>query len=509
MQYKNPIIPGFYPDPSICTDGKSYYLVCSSFNYFPGVPLFKSDDLINWEAIGSVLTRNSQLPLHGAGNGGGIYAPTIRYNEGRFYMVTTNVSSGGNFYVYTDDIYGEWSEPIWVEQGGIDPSLYFEDGKAYFMSNGADDDGVEGITQCEIDIETGEKLSKSKCIWQGAGGRYLESPHLYKINGTYYLMAAEGGTEYGHMVVCARSNSIYGPYENNPANPILTNRNLGGYRIQGCGHADLIQDKNGNWWMVHLAFRQTGLWSMYHTTGREVYMVPVTFADDGWFVAGENGTTPEIVTTDRLPKINQQNEIEYTFENAKPGKEFVFVRNPDMENYTFSDKKICIKAGQTTLSDAEGSPGFVAIRQQHMDGFVSCLVNLTAVEQNSEGTSEAGLSVYMNEWHHYDLAVVREDEKSKIIKRLCVGDIQYVQESIDVESPEKDIRLDISFTPDYYSFKMINEGKEYNLCTAQSKYVSTEVAGGFTGVMIGLYAVSEQKNVTAEFSEFKAIFRED
>ena len=143
MIYRNPIVKGFYPDPSVCRAGDKFYMVCSSFQYFPGVPLFESDDLVNWKQIGHVLTRKSQVMLEKINSSGGVFAPTIRYNHGRFYMVTTNSTTQENFYVYTDDIYGEWSEPITVEQGGIDPSLYFEDGRAYFMSNGTDDNGTK------------------------------------------------------------------------------------------------------------------------------------------------------------------------------------------------------------------------------------------------------------------------------------------------------------------------------------------------------------------------------
>lgn len=180
MKVKNPIIRGFYPDPSICRANGKYYLACSSFEYFPGVPLFESEDLLHWRQIGHCLTRKSQVNLHKVAGSGGVFAPTLRYHEGRFYMVTTNNTYQKNFYVFTDDIYGEWSEPVFVEQGGIDPSLFFEDGKAYFTSNGTDEtDGKACIYQCEIDIETGEKLTESRPVWKGSGGRYLESPHLY------------------------------------------------------------------------------------------------------------------------------------------------------------------------------------------------------------------------------------------------------------------------------------------------------------------------------------------
>ncbi|MBN2174226.1 MAG: glycoside hydrolase family 43 protein, partial [Bacteroidales bacterium] len=189
--YKNPVIPGFHPDPSICKSGDNFYLVTSSFEYFPGVPIFRSKDLVNWEKIGHCLTRPSQLNLDKCRASGGIYAPTIRYHDGTFYMITTNVSGKGNFIVHTKDPAGEWSDPVWLKQGGIDPSLYFEDNKCYLTSNPAN-----CIYLSEINPLTGEQLSESKAIWNGTGGRYPEAPHIYKKDGWYYLLISEGGTEY-------------------------------------------------------------------------------------------------------------------------------------------------------------------------------------------------------------------------------------------------------------------------------------------------------------------------
>jgi len=500
MNYKNPIIPGFYPDPSICKAGDTYYIVCSSFQYFPGIPLFESKDLINWNQIGCVLTRESQLPLENTVASEGIYAPTIRFNSGRFYMVTTNVPDMGNFYVWTDDIHGEWSEPIKVEQGGIDPSLYFEDGKAYFMSNGADDEGNTGITQCEIDIATGQKLTPSKRIWTGAGGRFLECPHLYKINNEYYIMAAEGGTEYGHMVVYGKGKTPYGPFDNYPDNPVLTNRNLGGYRIQGCGHADLVQDNSGNWWMVHLAFRQMGKWTLYHTTGREVYLVPVTFHEDGWFVAGENGTTRRKIETDRLPEGSvQHTRNTYNFTNIKIGRELCFIRNPHMERYSFDGVSLKLRGTKIMMDSEKGSPTAVLIRQSEMKGDISCEV--TVMEQ------EAGITLYMDQNQHYDLAIRRIEGGYEIIKRICIGDIKCVQQSvkIDSESEQMTVKLSIHAEDTEYSFQATCRKEIFVLGNAQTKYLSTEVAGGFTGVMIGLYAQGDGVDCTlpAEFNNFR------
>lgn len=481
MKYRNPVIPGFYPDPSVCRANGKYYMVCSSFHYFPGVPLFESENLVNWNFIGNVLTRKSQLPLEKADSSGGIYAPTIRYCNGRFYMVTTNVSHGGNFYVYTDDIYSEWSDPIYVQQGGIDPSLFFEDGKAYFMSNGTDDNGINGITQCEIDIETGKKLTPSKCIWQGAGGRFLESPHLYKIGKYYYLLAAEGGTEYGHMEVYARGLSPYGEFENYAKNPVLTNRNLGGYKIQGCGHGDLVEDENGNFWLFHLAFRQINEWVMHHITGREVYMMPITFDNDGWFSAECNGTTREFVETNRIPDtVSQEKTVITTFENTSLFREWVFIRNPEEENYSFKDGLLTVKSSEYNLSDYNGSPSFTALRQTEMN------INLSCEVENHGG--ESGITLYMTPQQHYEVAIRKINGSVEIFRRLTIGDISKEDNIINIGSYDGFIKLIVEGSDFSYIFKAACGEKEYELGFAQTKYLSSEIAGNFTGVMTGLYS---------------------
>ncbi len=504
MKYHNPVIPGFFPDPSVCRVDDTYYLVCSSFQYFPGVPLFESKDLVNWTQIGHVLTRNSQLPLQGCNSVGGIYAPTIRYHEGRFYMVTTNVTNGGNFYVYTDDIHGEWSDPIFVEQGGIDPSLYFEGGKAYFMSNGTDDEGISGITQCEIDIATGKKLTPSKSIWNGAGGRFLESPHLYKIGEDYYLMASEGGTEYGHMVVYARGKSINGPFENYAQNPVLTNRNKGGYQIQGCGHADLVDDPAGNWWMVHLGFRQLGCWVMHHITGREVYLMPVNFDEDGWFTVGTDGTTTAFVETDRIPDtVTQKLLPEMNFLNTEVGVEWCYMQNPVMEDYQLSSDCFRLKSNGVSLNDPVNAPTFIALRQQEMK------LHLETEVQVPEG--EAGVTMYMVADQHYDLAVRRlENGSSEIIRRLRIGDIEQIDGKMTIPAHlENRVRLLIDGENYDYHFYAEIDGERFDLGSAQTKFLSTEIAGNFTGVMIGLYAQGENVQEFAEFRNFSCQYLED
>ncbi|OKP77619.1 glycoside hydrolase [Paenibacillus helianthi] len=493
MKYNNPVIKGFYPDPSVCKVENTYYLVCSSFQYFPGVPIFKSQDLINWTPIGHCLTRKSQVQLDSVSSSGGVFAPTLRYHQGRFYMTTTNDTTRQNFYVWTDDIYGEWSEPINVDQGGIDPDLYFEDGKTYFMSNGTDDDGAAGIVQCEIDIESGRKLSPSRSVWQGTGGRYLESPHLYKINGRYYLMAAEGGTEYGHMVTYARGDSPSGPFEAYRNNPVLTNRNLGGYELQGVGHGDLIQNHEGNWWLLHLGFRQTGLYLTYHHLGREVFLTPVTFGEDGWFTAGHKGTTLLSFETDRIADtILQQEKQLFTFENTDWTLDWCYLRHPVAEHYMLESDKAKLKGTGVTL-DVPASPTFIGIRQKDFNAVISCDISLT--------DGEAGITVYMDENHHYDLALREHQDGYEVIERLNIGDIKSIERAINMDQNNQ-ATLVIKSTPTHYHFYAQVNGTETQLGAAQTRYLSSEVAGGFTGVLIGLYAVGEKPDSHAVFTRF-------
>lgn len=459
--------------------------------YFPGVPLFESRDLINWKQIGHCLTRPSQIALEKVNSSGGVFAPTIRFHNGRFFMTTTNASTGQNFYVYTDDIYGEWSDPIYVNQGGIDPSLFFENGKTYFLSTGTDDVGVSGIVQCEIDILTGEKLTASSTIWQGSGGRYLEGPHMYHIGEYYYLMAAEGGTEYGHMVTYSRGKSPSGEFDVYEANPVLTNRNLGGYEIQGVGHGDLIEDNHGNWWMLHLGFRQTGQWTPFHHLGREVFLTPVVFHQNGWFTAGDKGTVrQQMEVNDSDLSIVQQKKKIYTFENTDWKLDWSYLRIPHMQNYETGENSITLKGSEIFLNEAD-SPTFIGLRQKEFNANISCDVSLNG--------GEAGITIYMDEKHHYDLAIKKNGNKYEVIERLNIGAIQSIQHIANLEA-DNHITLIIYAENQHYTFGYQKNGTVTQLGNAETRYLSSEVAGGFTGVMIGLYAYG---NNLAVFSDFK------
>jgi len=492
--YKNPIIPGYYPDPSVCRVGDDYYLVNSSFAYFPGVPIFHSKDLINWEQIGYCLTRDSQLPLPNAGVSGGIYAPTIRYNNGYFYMITTNVTKGGNFIVYTKDPASEWSEPIYVKQGGIDPSLYFEGDKCYLVSN------PNGIVLSEIDIKTGALLSSPVTIWRGTGGRHPEGPHIYKINDWYYLMIAEGGTEMGHKETIARSRSIAGPYESNPNNPILTQFDMKSQRspIQGTGHADLVQAKDGSWWLVFLGFRPI---DKHHFLGRETFMAPVEWNSDGWPVVN-NGESIQIdMKHQTLPlvPVAAKDSIEQFNENKLPF-EWNYLRNPKLSSYSLTQHKGFLRLIADTVSlDDLASPTFVCRRQQHFD-FKAETKMLFSSKTNGD---IAGLTVFMSNRFHYDLVLEKSGPKNILKLILHVGEINHVQKAIALNTSM--IYLRVTGDKSMYYFWYSLDGKQYNyLSKADTRLLSTETAGGFTGMMIGMFgqSVSQAHPLVADYDWF-------
>lgn len=254
MADSHPVIPGFHPDPSVCRVGDDYYLACSSFEYVPGVPLFHSRDLVHWRQIGNVLDRPAQLRLPwDTPSSAGIYAPTLRHHDGRFWLIVTNVSSGGgNLLVSATDPAGPWSDPVPLPGvPGIDPDLAWDEDGACWVT-------VAGISQVRIDPYTGETIGEPRPLWSGTpGAKAPEAPHLHHVGDHWYLLIAEGGTERGHAVSVARGPAPTGPFEPCPANPVLTHRSTDD-PVQNTGHADLVQAPDGTWWMVFLGVRPRG-----------------------------------------------------------------------------------------------------------------------------------------------------------------------------------------------------------------------------------------------------------
>lgn len=493
-QYRNPIIPGYHPDPSICRVGDDFYLVNSSFCSFPGVPIYHSKDLVNWELIGNVLDRESQLPLKGANSWLGIFAPTIRYHEGTYYMVTTNVGNGGNFLVTAKDPRGPWSEPLWLEQQGIDPSLLFENGKCYLVSN-----PENVITLCEIDPTTGKQLTPSKPLWQGTGGRYPEGPHIYKKDGWYYLLISEGGTEIAHRLTIARSRKIEGPYESNPDNPIFTHCNVEGQTnvIQATGHGDLVQAKDGSWWMVFLAYRNFG--GNYHHLGRETYLAPVEWKKGQWPVV--NGGHP----VDTLMNINplgiaqksQKRHVRTTFD--KPlGPEWVYIQNPDSSKYCISEGRLQLICSNGELSKNE-RPTFLGRRQESVNMTVETHIDF------SEGLprDEAGLCVFQINDGHAKFYLHPANGLTQVVAKCQMKSVTAVLASAEIEAYEAYLRIRSDENRYYFDYSV--DGKRYKtLATLDCQLLSTEVVGGFTGAIIGMYAT--QNNFSKAYGTSFATF---
>ncbi len=497
MIINNPILSGFYPDPSICRKGSDYYLVTSTFEYFPGVPVFHSTDLVNWRQIGNCLTRQSQLDLAHVKSSQGIYAPTIRYNpfDDYFYMVTTNVTKG-NFFVKTKNPAGEWSEPIFVAQGGIDPSLFFEeDGTAHFISNARKENVRRaGFLMASIDLETGKFLKEAVPVWGGIGANAPEAPHIVKKDGYYYQILAEGGTELGHMVTIARSRELYGTYEACPNNPILSHKDCKGHEIQATGHADFVEDASGNWWAVFLGYRQT--MQYFHHLGRETFLAPVEWVEDWPVINGGNPITRQIELPN-MPEVAISPTKRYYTDFAQPELGWLHLRNPEPERYVYGNG-VSLLGNEFTLCEQENAC-FLGYRQGYLEGETETVLSFTPC-QNGE---EAGISVYYQHDAHFDLCVSRENGENRLRLRLVVGEIIHTAAQIPWVSGE--VRLKIEYDKLQYRFSAEAEGGKVFLGTAASRHVSTEAHKlGFTGVLFALYATGNGRGTitTAVFKEF-------
>lgn len=494
VTYNNPVIPGFWSDPSVCRVGEDYYLVNSTFEYFPGVPVFHSNDLVNWELIGYCINRPAQLP-----KGLNIFATTIRYHDGTFYMITTNVGGEGNFYVTSSNPAGPWSDPILIEAQGIDPDLFFDDdGKAYVVSS--------TFILHEIDLKTGKFISEGRKIWNGTGGRYPEGPHIYKKDGFYYLMIAEGGTEEAHSETIARSKDIWGPYNSNPSNPILTHCNAAGQGnpIQGVGHADIVQAHDGSWWIVFHGYRSIG--GTHHILGRETCLAPVFWPENGWPVVNGNGTATVNMTCPTLPlKPFIAKPSRTDFNSDRPGLEWNYLRYPITENYSLSSRKgfLRLKGSEQTIEDRK-SPTFIGRRIQDMYFTAATLLDFNPGKTNEE----AGMTL-LNNGTHFDLVIKQAGGKRVLVTKLRFGSV--VHESDAVILKPGPVKLIIKGERSDFAF-LFSQGNDApkEITRVMARYLSSETVGGFTGVYVGLYATGNGKVCTAnaDYDWFEYIISE-
>lgn len=505
MQYQNPILPGFHPDPSICRVGDDFYLVTSSFEYFPGLPIYHSRDLVHWEQIGHCLTRDSQVHLvTGAPNCLNIYAPTIRYHDGLFYVIVTNVTGDnhGNFIITAKDPAGEWSDPIALPFPGIDPSLFFdEDGKVYYLGT----DG--GIYLSEMDITTGAAIGETHRLWQGTANN-PEGPHLYKIDGMYYLLLAQGGTELCHMAVLARSESILGPYEPCPHNPILTNIRQS-LPIKAAGHADLVEDADGNWWAVCLGIRPLA-YPFRHNLGRETMLVPAKW-ENGWLYAGENGAVLPEFTVAHAPKAWAASGYvpgsavtdEFQGETLHPMWNLIYNPVPGMVQCTGNGLEL---HGNGVSLWEDAPKAWLGRRQEH---FCCTAETELAFVPGQEG-EEAGLTVYMNPGHHYEIARTMRDGVDCIILRRRIGALCAVEKAVPCHGGTVTLRL--SCDRYWYRFAFAEDGGAMQeIGAGETQYLTTEAGGCFTGNYIALYASGNGTDMTApaKFRRFSYVPTEE
>ena len=496
--FQNPILAGFHPDPSLCRVGDDFYLTHSTFEFFPGLPLYHSRDLVHWELIGNVLTRPSQLPLKGASDSGGLFAPTLRNWKGTFYLICDNVSGGGNFIVTAKDPQGPWSEPVWLGDYGIDGSLFFDDdGKVYYHRAGADNGN--GIAQGEINPGTLKLKGPLKKAWEYPG-EWNEGPHLYKVNGAYYMISATGGTGSRHQEVVARSSSPWGPFESSPHNPMLTERDDPKSPIQCAGHADLVEAPDGTWWAVFLGTRPHKGMSVL---GRETFLAPVTWTKDGWPIVGKDHHVALSMEAPKLKPFDVTAAPQKTvFDGSPMEPQWLHIRNYDPKNFSLEERKgyLRIRAAKDSLNSRWEEPAFVGQRQRAFR-----FTARTEMEfKPAQDGEEAGLCVRANEGNHDEIGIRRLEGKNQVFVRNRVLNREYLMAQEPVESDK--VQLEITGSEEKYQFSWSADGKTWNpLAVSPSDELSREKAGGFTGTVIGLYATANGKDsqAGADFAWFE------
>ncbi len=512
--FRNPILAGYYPDPSICRVGDDYYLINSTFAHFPGIPIHHSRDLVNWTQLGHVIDRPAQLNYDKLGVSRGIFAPAISHHHGTFYVVCTMVDSGGNFLVTATNPAGPWSDPIWYNFEGIDPSLFFDDtGKAYMVNNGAPEgkplySGHRAVWIQEFDIAT-QKLVGARSVLVNGGVDiskkpvWIEGPHLYKRDGWYYLCCAEGGTGDNHSQVILRSKSVTGPFVPWEKNPILTQRNLDGaapLAVTCTGHADLVIGPDGNWWSVFLACRPYApdRWA----TGRETFLLPVKWTADGWpqiLPPGER--VPYVVKSPiaQLPSSNSPlpvpvsthpltGNFTWTDEFDQPALSsfWIMLRAPKTDWWKLADGKLLLTP-QTEKLNGKGNPSFYGRRLQHSKYEATVKLQVPA----TVGVS-AGLAAIQNETHQFYFAVQRtagglstfvEKWNGPEPERLITGLLPEDTTSIELRLTGDEKTLSFAYS--------VKPGEWRVLVPATDSYpLSVQAAGGgnhFTGALIGIH----------------------
>ncbi|TDZ37372.1 Non-reducing end alpha-L-arabinofuranosidase BoGH43A [Colletotrichum spinosum] len=527
-EFRNPIIPGFAPDPSVVLVDGVFYLVTSSFHVFPGLPIYASRDLQNWDHIGNAINRPSQLSLANArtraialdtGNTmiatAGLFAATIRHHQGKFYIVCTNcLSSNGsteggatdtqNFIIQTSDIWSDhWSDPVPVEFAGIDPNLFFDDdGKVYFQGcyviNRSKQPSCT-IKQFEVDVDTGKQLTEQREIWGGFAKYDTEGPHTYKKDGWYYLLVAEGGTFEHHLLSIARSKDIWGPYESYERNPIMTADGKNEY-IQNIGHGELFEDVEGQWWAAVLGVRSD---EGCAALGRESFLTPVEWPRDGW------------------PRISQpQMRFQRSFTSPKSDGKLrasarvadVYIRDPVLSDYRYSTSDtgaVVLKPSREDLSTPLGTSTFVGLRQRSLHDAATARLLLTPSLTLSKGL-RAGLALYRDHMRH--VSIVYDSGRKAVVCRAVnsvTGLDRVSAVSLSVTEGAAAVSMKIESSPTRWTFFAKVEalgGPEESWTPVEVVKVKELDARDFTGPIYGVFAHSdgvENEGVEVEAARFR------
>ncbi len=517
----NPILTGFYPDPSVAKVGSDYYLINSTFAYFPGLPVFHSKDLKNWKQIGNVISRPSQMDFMGHRMTRGLFAPAISYSNGTYYVTCTLIDKGGNFVVTAKDPAGPWSDPVWLpEVKGIDPSLYFDDTKAYIVYNSDAPEnkplysGHRTVRMYEFDPVNLKVVGEEKILVNGGVDIskkpvWIEAPHFIKKDDWYFLYAAEGGTSVNHSEVVFRSKSVWGPFIPYEHNPILTQKDLPADRkhpVTSAGHAQFVEGPDGNMYAIFLAVRPYE--DNYYNTGRETFIAPVEWKD-GWPVINPDSKEIKYTYKTNYREIKQKNALpqsgnfKYTLSFEKElDPALIFFRTCDSSSFSLSKTNgLTLKLKPETCMEL-GNPAFIGKRQQHLNSTAEIALDFSAKSDNEK----AGLIIFQDEKHFYYLC--KSSDKGNDVIQLFKSNpesnkMDLLAQVLLAAGAEK-ILLRIDSEGKNYSFRYALKPNKWVVLkdNVDAKFLSTHVAGGFIGCVFGMYATSSGTE-TSNSASFK------
>jgi alpha-N-arabinofuranosidase len=503
----NPILPGCYPDPSICRVGDDYYLVTSTFEYLPGLPVLHSRDLVSWEQVGHVVDRPGQLDYAGIGSSGGLYAPTIRHHDGTFWVVCTLVdrddaTRGGHFLMTAADPAGPWSDPVWLDADGIDPSIFFDDDGRVWVHGTRLAREPQWRDQTEIwvrelDPATLALVGPEHVVWSGAlrDVVWAEGPHLYRVDGAYYLVAAEGGTEFHHAVSVARAEHVTGPYTGSTGNPVLTHRHLGrGSDVVGVGHADLVEAADGSWWAVVLGMRPYG--GYHYPLGRETFLVPVAW-EDGWpvFAPGAGRVPASVavpfadawrpgVVQGRTSGVVRPDDPRWTSLRALPTE----VATPLGDGWD-------LPLRPTTLAEPEAS-AFLGVRLQHREADIRA-----TLRPDIAPGEECGLVVRQSEDDHVRLAATPDAGGSwrvRVVHRQGGTDRVLGETVLPAAGPGADLVLTARVRGvDVDLLAGTGDAEPAVVARADARTLDSVATGGFLGLWVGVHGTSHGRPTTS------------